>query len=62
MGPILVVKEDQMKHLSNVQQPLKVESNANKPKPPKGWKWIKLILVVLRLILKHILQDDDLGN
>lgn len=62
MGPILVVKEDQMKHLSNVQQPLKVESKANKPKPPKGWKWIKLILVVLRLILKHILQDDDLGN
>lgn len=51
-----------MKHLSNVQQPSKVENNANKPKPPKGWKWIKFILLVLRLILKHILQEDDLGN
>ncbi|EJB8468842.1 MULTISPECIES: hypothetical protein [Acinetobacter] len=51
-----------MKHLSNVQQPPKVENKANKPKPPKGWKWIKVILLVLRFILKRILQDDDLGN
>ncbi len=48
-----------MKHLSNAQQPSKVENNANKTKPPKGWKWIKIILFVLRLIQKHILQDDD---
>jgi hypothetical protein len=60
MGPILVVKEDTMKHLSNVQQPSKDEIKANKVKPPKGWKCIKIILVVLRFILKHILQDDDL--
>ncbi|WP_247791198.1 hypothetical protein [Acinetobacter baumannii] len=51
-----------MKHLSNVQQPSKVENKANKPKPPKGWMWIKVILLVLRFILKRILQDDDLGN
>lgn len=51
-----------MKHLSNVQQPSKVENKTSKRKPPKGWKWIKFILVVLRLILKLILQDDDLGN
>lgn len=51
-----------MRHLSNVQQPSKVENKANKPKPPRGWKWIRFILVVSRLILRHILQDDDLGN
>mgnify|MGYP003583148204 CR=1 FL=1 len=51
-----------MKHLSNVRQPSKVENKVNKPKPPKGWKLIKLILLGLRLILKYILQEDDLGN
>ena len=51
-----------MKQSRNHQQPSKVENKANKPQPQKGWKWIKLILVVLRFILKHILQEDDLGN
>lgn len=48
-----------MKHLSNVQQPPKVESNTDKAKSRKGWKWIKIILFVLRLIQKYVLQDDD---
>nr|BCM73403.1 hypothetical protein [Acinetobacter variabilis] len=51
-----------MKQSRNHQQPSKVENKANKPKSPKGWKFIKIILVVSRFIVKYILQEDDLGN
>ena len=51
-----------MKQSRNHQQPSKVENKANKPKSPKGWKFIKIILVVSRFIVKYILQEDALGN
>lgn len=35
MGPIWSLRKIQMKYLSNVQQPSKVENKANKPQPQK---------------------------
>lgn len=51
-----------MKQSRNHQQPSKVENKANKPKHPRGWRLIKIILAVSRFIVKYILQEDDLGN